>query len=86
MHLLGSSGPGDHGKAAPKSVQQKQDWVWSPNPMDFNDSNPDPAASDVSLGHHLNETNWSQPTSCNSCESSPVSEGHHCHDDNVIEF
>ena len=56
IHLLGSSGPGDHGKAAPKSVQQKWVQVHSLSPMDSDDSNPDPAASDISLGHHLNET------------------------------
>ena len=54
--------------------------------MDSDDSNPDPAASDFLLGHHLNETDWSQPTPCNSCESSPVPEGHHHHDDNVVEL
>ena len=44
--------------------------------MDSDDSNPDPAASDVSLGHHLDETDQSQP----------VPEGHHFHDDNVVEL
>ena len=86
IHLLGSSGPGDCGKAAPKLVQQKWVWMWSPSPMDSDDSSPEPAASDVSLGHHLNETDRSQPTHCNSYESSPVPEGHHHHDDNVVEL
>ena len=86
IHLLGSSSPGDHGKAAPKLVQQTQVHVQSLSPMDSGDSNPDPAASDVSLGHHLNETDWSQPTPCNSYESSPVPEGHCHHDDNVVEL
>ena len=54
--------------------------------MDLGDSNPDPAASDLSLGHHLNETAQSQPTSCNSHQSSPVPEGHCSHDDNVVEL
>ena len=86
IHLLGSSGPGDHGKAAPKLVQQKQVWVWSLSPMDSDDSNPDPAASDISLGHHLDKTDQSQPTPCNSHESSPVPEVH-CHqDDSVVEL
>ena len=53
--------------------------------MDSDDSNPDPAASDISLGHHLNETYQSQPTPCNSRGSSPVPEGHHHHDDSVVE-
>ena len=54
--------------------------------MDLDDSNPDPAASDISLGHHLNETDQSQPTPCNSHESSPVPERPHCHDDSVVEL
>ena len=54
IHLLGSSFPGVHGKAAPKLVQQKRVWVHSLSSMDLDDSNPDPAASDISLGHHLN--------------------------------
>ena len=49
------------GKAAPKLVQQKQVWVQSPSPMDSDDLNSDPAAGDVSLGHHPDETDWSQP-------------------------
>ena len=53
--------------------------------MDSDDSNPDPAASDISLGHHLNETDQSQPTPCNSHGSSPVPEGHRHHDDSVVE-
>ena len=69
IHLLGSSGPGDHGKAAPKLVQQKWVQVRSPSPVESDDSNPDPAASDVSLGHHLDETDQSQAMPCNSCES-----------------
>ena len=54
--------------------------------MDLDDSNPDPAASDVLLGHHWNETDQSQPTPCNSHESSPVPEGNHHHDDSVVEL
>ena len=54
--------------------------------MDLDDSNPDPAASDVLLGHHLDETDQSQPTPCNSCESSPIPEGHHHQDDSVVEL
>ena len=54
--------------------------------MDLDDSNHDPSASDVLLGHHLNKTDQSLPTSCNSHESSPVPEGHHHHDDNVVEL
>ena len=53
--------------------------------MDLDDSNPDPAAIDISLGHHLNKTDLSQPTPCNSCESS-VPEGHRHHDDSVVEL
>ena len=85
IHLLGSSGPRDHGKAAPKLVHQKQVEVWSPNPTDLDDSNPDPAASDVLLGHHLDKTDWPQPIPCNSCESSPVPDAHHHQDDSVVE-
>ena len=77
IQLLGSSGPGDHGKAAPKLVQQKWVWVHSLSPMDLDDLNPDPSASDISLGHHLNETYQSQPTPCNSYES---------YDDSVVEL
>ena len=86
IHLLGSSGPGDHGKTAPKSVQQKWVWVWSLSPMDLDDSNPDPATSDISFGHHLDETDQSQPTPCNSQESSPVPEAHHHQNDSVVEL
>ena len=67
-HLLGSSGPGDHGKVAPISVQQKWVQVCSPNPMDLGDSDPEPTTRNVSLGQHLNETDQSQPTPCNSHE------------------
>ena len=54
--------------------------------MDLDDSNPDLAASDVSLGHHLNKTDWFQPTPCNESDSSPVPEGPHHHDNNVVEL
>ena len=54
--------------------------------MDLDDSNPDPTTSDVSLGHHLDETDQSQPTPCNSHESSPVPEAHHHQDDNIVEL
>ena len=54
--------------------------------MESDDSNPDPAASDVLLGHPLDETDQSQPTPCNSSESSPVLEGHHHQDDSVVEL
>ena len=74
IYLLGSVGPGDRQTAAPKLVQQKRVWVQSSNPMDLDDSNPDPAASDISLGHHLDETDQSQLIPCNSLESSPVPE------------
>ena len=86
IHLLGSSGPGDHGKAAPKLLQQKWVQVRSPSPMESDDSNPDPTASDVSSGHHLDKTHWSQHTPCNSYESSLVPEGQCTLDDNVVEL
>ena len=54
--------------------------------MDLYDSNSDPAVNDILLGHHLDETDQSQPTSCNSCESSPVPEAHHHQDDSVVEI
>ena len=73
IHLLGSSGPGDHGKAASKAVQQKWVRVWSLSPMDSDESNLDSATNEVSLGDNLNETDWSQLAPCNSHESSPVS-------------
>ena len=85
-YLLGSSGPGDHGKVAPISVQQKKVQVHSLSPMDSDDSNPEPTASDVSLGQHLNETDQSQPTPCYLCEQSPVPAGSHCHDDSLIKL
>ena len=86
IHLLGSSGPGHHGKATPKLVQQKSFWVRSLSPMELDNSNSDSAANDVSLGHHLDETDRSKPTPCNSHESSPVPEGQHTLDDNVVEL
>ena len=86
IHLLGSSGPGDHGKAAPKSVQLKQVKVLSLSPMDLDDSNLDLAASEVSLGDNLTETDWFQPTPCNSHETSPVIKAPRCHDDSVVEL
>ena len=54
--------------------------------MDLDDLNPDPAASDISLDHHLDETDQSQPIPCNLCESSPIPEGHHHQDDSVVEL
>ena len=80
VHLLGSSDPGDHGKAAPKLVQQKWVLVRSPSPVESDDSNP------ISLGHHLDDTDQSQPTPCNSCDSSPVPAGQGIPDDNLIEL
>ena len=72
IHLLGSSGPGDHGQAASKAVQQKWVRVWSLSPMDSDDSNLDSTTNEVSLGDNLNETDCSQPTPRNSHESLPV--------------
>ena len=86
VHLLGTSGPGDCGKAAPKLVQEKWVWVRSPSPVESDDLNSDPTASDVSLGHHLDETDWSQPMPCNSRESSPVPACQGTLDDNVVEL
>ena len=83
---MGSSGPGDHGKAASKAVQQKQVRVQSLSPMDLDDSNLDSAANEVSLGDNLNEADKSQPTPCNSCESLPVSQASCHHDDSVVEL
>ena len=54
--------------------------------MESDELNIDPAASDVSLGHHLDETDWSQPTPYNSCESSLVSVGQGTLDDNLVEL
>ena len=65
VHLLGSSGPGVCGQAAPKLVWQKWVWMRSQSPVESYGLNPDPAASDDLLGHHLDETDWSRPTSCN---------------------
>ena len=84
IHLLGSSGPGDCGKAAPIAVQQKWVRVWSLSPMDLNDLNLDSATNEVSLGDNLNETDRSQPTPYNSHETSPVSQASHHHDDSVV--
>ena len=86
VHLLGSSGPGDHEQAVPKLVWQKQVWVRSPGAVESDGLNPNPAASDVSLGHHLDKTDWSQPTPCNSYDSSPVPAGQGTPDDNLVEF
>ena len=73
--MLGSSGPGDCGKAAPISVQQKWVRVWSLSPV-----------NEVSLGDNLNEIDWSQPTPCNLCELLPVSQAPCHHDDSVVEL
>ena len=54
--------------------------------MDLDDLNLDSAANEVSLGDNLNETDWSQPTPCNSCESLPVSQASHHQDDSVVEL
>ena len=86
VHLLDSSGPGDYGKAAPKLVRQKWVWVRSLSPVESDDSNPNPAASDISLGHHLDKTDWSEPTPCNLHDSSPVLTGHGTPDDNLVEL
>ena len=86
VHLLGSSGPGDHGQAAPKLVWQKQVQMRSSSPVEWDGSNHDPAASDVSLGHHLDETDWFQPTPHNLCDSSLVPAGQGTPDDNLVEL
>ena len=54
--------------------------------MESDNSSPDHAASDVSLGHHLDETDRSQPTPCSSHESSLVPEGQCTLDDNIVEL
>ena len=54
--------------------------------MESDDSYPNPAASDVSLGHHLDETDWSQSTPYNSRESSLVPVGQSTLDDNLVEL
>ena len=56
------------------------------SPVELDDLNPDPAASDVSLGHHLDGTDQSQPTPCNSCDSSPAPAGQDTPDDNLVEL
>ena len=87
FHLLGSLGPGDHGKPAPKAVQQSQVRVQSPNPMESDDSNLDHAASAVSMGDNPMEADQSPPpTPCNSHESSPVTRTFHPQDDSVVEL
>ena len=86
IHLLGRSDPGDYGEAAPKAVQQKWVRVQSPSPMDLDDLNLDSVTNEVSLGDNLNETDQSQPTPCNSHESSPVSQASHHQDDSVVEL
>ena len=86
IHLLGSLGPGDHGKTAPKSVHMKRVRVRSPSPMELDDSNLDLTASEVLLGDNLTKTDESQPTACNSHESSPVPVAADCPDDSVVEL
>ena len=63
-------------------------WVWvrSLSPVESDDLNPDPATSDILLGHHLDKTDQSQPTPCNSHESSSVPAGQGTLDDNLVEF
>ena len=85
-HLLGSSGPGDHGEVAPIFVEQKWVQMHSLSPMDLNDSHPESTASDVSLGQHLNKTDQSQPTPCNLHEQSPVPARSHLHDDSLVKL
>ena len=58
----------------------------SQSPVESDDLNPNPAASDISLGHHLDETDQSQPTPCNSCDSSSVPAGQGTPDDNLVEL
>ena len=54
--------------------------------MDLVDLNLNSAANEVSLGDNLNEIDQSLPIPCNSCESLPVSQGSHHHDDSVVEL
>ena len=54
--------------------------------MDLDDSNPDLAANEVLLGDNLNKTDRFQPTPCNSCELSPVTEAPCHHGDSVVEL
>ena len=54
--------------------------------MDSDNSHPEPTASDISLGQHLNETDQSQPTTCNSSEQSPVPAKSCHHDDSLVEL
>ena len=54
--------------------------------MESDDSNLDSPANEVSLGDNLNEIDQSKPTPCNSCESLPVSQASHHHDDSVVEL
>ena len=84
--LLGSSGPGDHGKAAPKVVQQKQVHVHLLSPMDLDESNMSSAANDVLLDDSLDETDWSPPTPCNSSDALPTQQAECRQDDNMVEL
>ena len=84
--MLDSSGPGDHGKAASKSVQQKWVRVCSLSLVDSDDSNPDLTTSETSFGDNLNETDQSQPTPCNSQESSPTVANMQQHNNSMVEL
>ena len=56
------------------------------SPVESDGLNPDLAASDVSLGHHLDETDWPQLTPYNSHDSSLVPAGQGTPDDNLVEL
>ena len=57
--------------------------------MESDDLNLNPAASDILLGHHLDKTDWSQPTPCNLHDSSlihMIPAGQGIPDDNLVEL
>ena len=55
IHLLGSSGPGDCGHSAPKSVLQKHVRVRSPSPLASGDSDLDMDTTNGSARHSLQD-------------------------------
>ena len=75
-HLLGSSGPGDHGHSAPQDVLRRCVWVRSSIPSVSGDSDLEMDATDNSAEHSLLEDVGSPPTTCVSQETSPMPAHH----------
>ena len=85
-HLLGSSGPGDHGHSVPQDVLHRHVWIRSPTPSVSGDSDLDMDATNNSAGHSLLEDIGSPPTPCVSQGTSPVPAHNMVVDDSLVEL